>query len=190
MPWSIPLGTLLPLRSVANDITIRVLGERDQPLARATVVIDGGGIPAQALTDDNGIARLTFFGGPVDAVRAVFVGRLQEVCAEERNHGDRVKVGSEEREDYRKTGCLEAEVAASGIVRRLIWRVKSGDRSRAVDLRERNQRLDHAPQLLRLRERRADRLVPQERHRHVAHQRLPVRAVARELTAGESVTHG
>ena len=38
-----------------------------------------------------------------------------------------------EREDYRKTGCLEAEVAASGIVRRLIWRVKSGDRSRVAD---------------------------------------------------------
>ena len=34
-----------------------------------------------------------------------------------------------EREDYRKMGCLEAEVAASGIVRRLIWRVKAGDRS-------------------------------------------------------------
>src|SRR5262245_2262988 len=38
-----------------------------------------------------------------------------------------------EREDYRKTGCLEAEVAAAGIVRRLIWRIKSGDRSRIQD---------------------------------------------------------
>jgi len=34
-----------------------------------------------------------------------------------------------EREDYRKIGCLEAEVAAAGIVRRLIWRIKSGDNS-------------------------------------------------------------
>jgi glucokinase len=39
-----------------------------------------------------------------------------------------------EREDYRKTGCLEAEVAASGIVRRLIWRIKAGDRSRVQDM--------------------------------------------------------
>jgi len=39
-----------------------------------------------------------------------------------------------EREDYRKTGCLEAEVAASGIVRRLIWRIKAGDRSRVQEL--------------------------------------------------------
>jgi ROK family protein len=38
-----------------------------------------------------------------------------------------------EREDYRKTGCLEAEVAAAGIVRRLVWRVKSGDPSRVAD---------------------------------------------------------
>lgn len=38
-----------------------------------------------------------------------------------------------EREDYRKHGCLEAEVAAAGIVRRLVWRVKAGDRSRVQD---------------------------------------------------------
>jgi len=38
-----------------------------------------------------------------------------------------------EREDYRKVGCVEAEVAASGIVRRLIWRIKAGDRSRVQD---------------------------------------------------------
>jgi len=38
-----------------------------------------------------------------------------------------------EREDYRRAGCLEAEVAAAGIVRRLIWRIKAGDRSRISD---------------------------------------------------------
>jgi glucokinase len=39
-----------------------------------------------------------------------------------------------EREDYRKIGCLEAEVAAAGIVRRLVWRVKAGDHSRVQDI--------------------------------------------------------
>jgi predicted NBD/HSP70 family sugar kinase len=39
-----------------------------------------------------------------------------------------------EREDYRKTGCLEAEVAAAGIIRRLVWRIKAGDRSRVQDV--------------------------------------------------------
>lgn len=38
-----------------------------------------------------------------------------------------------EREDYRRYGGLEAEVAAAGIVRRLVWRVKSGDRSAVAD---------------------------------------------------------
>lgn len=38
-----------------------------------------------------------------------------------------------EREDYRKSGCLEAEVAAPGIVRRLVWRIKAGDHSRVQD---------------------------------------------------------
>jgi glucokinase len=39
-----------------------------------------------------------------------------------------------EREDYRKLGCLGAEVGEAGIVRRIVWRIKSGDRSRVLDL--------------------------------------------------------
>ena len=38
-----------------------------------------------------------------------------------------------EREDYRRFGGLEAEVAAAGIVRRFVWRIKSGDRSGVAD---------------------------------------------------------
>jgi glucokinase len=38
-----------------------------------------------------------------------------------------------EREDYRRFGGLEAEVASAGIVRRFVWRIKSGDRSRVTD---------------------------------------------------------
>jgi len=38
-----------------------------------------------------------------------------------------------EREDYRRLGCLEAEIGVSGIVRRLVWRIKAGDRSRVLD---------------------------------------------------------
>jgi predicted NBD/HSP70 family sugar kinase len=39
-----------------------------------------------------------------------------------------------EREDYRRFGSLQAEIGATGIVRRLIWRIKSGDRSRVLDM--------------------------------------------------------
>jgi ROK family len=38
-----------------------------------------------------------------------------------------------EREDYRKRGCLDAEVGAAGVVRRLVWRIKAGDQSRVLD---------------------------------------------------------
>ncbi len=37
-----------------------------------------------------------------------------------------------EREDYRRLGGFEAEVSAGGIVRRIVWRIKSGDRSSLV----------------------------------------------------------
>ncbi len=39
-----------------------------------------------------------------------------------------------EREDYRKFGSLQAEIGAAGIVRRLVWRIKSGDRSRVLEM--------------------------------------------------------
>ena len=39
-----------------------------------------------------------------------------------------------EREDYRRSGCLEAEVGGSGIVKRIVWRIKAGDRSRVEDM--------------------------------------------------------
>jgi glucokinase len=38
-----------------------------------------------------------------------------------------------EREDYRKFGCLEAEIGTAGIVRRLVWRIKAGDQSRVLE---------------------------------------------------------
>lgn len=38
-----------------------------------------------------------------------------------------------EREDYRRFGGLEAEIASAGIVRRFVWRIKSGDASSVAD---------------------------------------------------------
>ena len=38
-----------------------------------------------------------------------------------------------EREDYRRFGSLEAEIASAGIVRRFVWRIKSGDESAVAD---------------------------------------------------------
>lgn len=38
-----------------------------------------------------------------------------------------------ERQDYRQHGCLDAEISARGVARRLAWRVQAGDLSRVVD---------------------------------------------------------
>ena len=38
-----------------------------------------------------------------------------------------------ERDDYRRFGGLEAEVSSAGIVRRFVWRIKSGDESVVAD---------------------------------------------------------
>jgi subtilisin len=78
-----PIGALLPLRFIATEIAIRVIGERDQPLARAMVVIDGGGLPAQGLTDETGTARITLFGGSLEAIHTLFVRSTA-------NHWDRL----------------------------------------------------------------------------------------------------
>jgi predicted NBD/HSP70 family sugar kinase len=53
-----------------------------------------------------------------------------------------------EREDYRKLGCLDAEVGATGIVRRLVWRIKAGDQSRVVDMVDGDLSAITLPQIL------------------------------------------
>jgi hypothetical protein len=83
VPSTMPIAALLPLRSIATDVTIRVIGERDQPLARARVIVCGAELPAQALTDETGTARITFFGGSVEAIQALFISAAS-------NHWDRV----------------------------------------------------------------------------------------------------
>jgi subtilisin family serine protease len=70
---STPIGMLLPLQPLATEVSIRVIGENDQPLIRAAVVIDAGGLPAQGLTDESGLARITFFGGSLESIQTLFI---------------------------------------------------------------------------------------------------------------------
>jgi subtilisin len=83
---SAPIGLLLPLRPLATEVSIRVVGENDQPLAKAAVVVDAGGLPAQALTDEAGLARITFFGGSTESIQTLFVRAAA-------NHWDRLIQG-------------------------------------------------------------------------------------------------
>lgn len=80
---STPIGMLLPLQPVATEVSIRIVGAQDQPLARAAVVIDAGGLPAQGLTDESGLARITFLGGTVESVQTLFIRAAA-------NHWDRL----------------------------------------------------------------------------------------------------
>jgi glucokinase len=81
-----------------------------------------------------GVANVVYFGVDIHAAAGIIRDGRAVVGA----HGHEPVIGwlalnPVEREDYRKSGCLEAEVAAAGIVRRLIWRIKAGDRSRVQD---------------------------------------------------------
>jgi subtilisin len=78
-----PLATLLPLRSIATEVIIRVVGERDQPLPQAMVMVSGGGLPAQALTDETGTAHITYFGGALEGIDSLLVRSAA-------NHWDRL----------------------------------------------------------------------------------------------------
>jgi subtilisin len=67
------VSTVLPLSSVAAELSLRIVGERDQPLSGAAVIVYGPGFPIQAVTNESGVARLSLFGGGTDAVRAIYV---------------------------------------------------------------------------------------------------------------------
>src|SRR2546430_7676256 len=70
---------------------------------------------------DHTIGGVVRAGAPVSGAR----GRAASVAW--------VSLNPVEREDYRKAGCLEAEGSPAGIERRLVWRIKAGDRSRVLD---------------------------------------------------------
>jgi predicted NBD/HSP70 family sugar kinase len=81
-----------------------------------------------------GVGDLVFFA----AADQVTAGLLRNGSPRSGAHGYApavawLSLNPVEREDYRKIGCLQAEVGAVGIVRRLIWRIKAGDESRVRD---------------------------------------------------------
>jgi predicted NBD/HSP70 family sugar kinase len=81
-----------------------------------------------------GVDDVVFFGVGAHTIGGIVRGGMPVTGA----HGRAGSVGwlslnPVEREDYRKAGCVEAETAAAGIVRRMIWRIKAGDRSKVQD---------------------------------------------------------
>ena len=72
-------------------------------------------------------------GEHVDA-GVVIDGRLFEGARGRAGAAGWLALNPVERDDYRRFGCLEAEIGAPGIVRRMVWRIKAGDRSRVLEL--------------------------------------------------------
>jgi hypothetical protein len=64
---------LLPLSPTTSEIALRITGERDQPLARAGIIVFGPGFPMQAVSDESGMARVNLLGSGPELVRAVYV---------------------------------------------------------------------------------------------------------------------
>jgi len=122
--------------STAVATAVLELGRRHASVTPQAVVSSG---TAAALAEAwAGAARgahdVVFFG-VADHVTAGFVRGGMPITG---SHGRAASVAwlalnPVEREDYRRAGCLEAEVAAAGTVRRLVWRIKAGDQSRVQD---------------------------------------------------------
>jgi subtilisin len=75
---AIPMRTgvdaqILPLSPVATELSLKIVNERDEPLSRAAVVVYGSGFPVQAVTDEQGGARLILFSGGPASVKAIYV---------------------------------------------------------------------------------------------------------------------
>ena len=66
-------NAMLPLSPVVGELALRIVGDRDQPLAKAAIVVFGPGFPVQAVTDDAGMARISLYGGDKESVRAIYV---------------------------------------------------------------------------------------------------------------------
>lgn len=121
--------------SKASRLIDALLSRRTRTLRKAVV----GSGTAAAVAESwigaaAGVESVVYFGVETRAMAGVVREGRPVIGA----HGLEPAVGwlalnPVEREDYRKSGCLDAEVAAAGIVRRLIWRIKAGDRSRVQD---------------------------------------------------------
>ncbi len=107
----------------------------------------GGAVPVRTLSTGNASALAEVWYGAGKAARdliafsigpGVSAGIISNGVLLSGAHGlassvQWLALNPVERDDYRRMGCLEAEGGASGIVRRLVWRVKSGDRSRVLE---------------------------------------------------------
>jgi glucokinase len=122
--------------TTAVSAALKTLDRRKDAKTRQIVASGTAAAVAEAWTGaGRGVKDVVYFGVSDHAIAGVLRDGVPVTGAHGRAASSAwLALNPVEREDYRKTGCLEAEVAASGIVRRLIWRIKAGDRSRVQDI--------------------------------------------------------
>ena len=136
-------------QATAIGVAVRDRREDSVPeVAKAIVAAAGGSLSPRILTRGCAVAlgeqwRGAAKGGnqviALIAADSVHSGLVIDGTPFEGAHGlagaaAHLALNPVEREDYRRFGSLQAEIGAAGIVRRLVWRIKSGDRSRVLDM--------------------------------------------------------
>ena len=58
---------------VSAEVQLRIVGDGNKPLPKATVYLYGTGFPTQGVTDGSGLVTLTVSGGPIETVQAIYV---------------------------------------------------------------------------------------------------------------------
>ena len=132
-----PLGIAASVDASVTAGVLESLTSRYPDLFPKTAIIGAGTAAAVAESwtgAASGVADVVYFSVAEHAAAGIVRGGRAMTGAHGREPAVAwLSLNPVEREDYRKTGCLEAEVAAAGLVRRLIWRIKAGDRSRVQD---------------------------------------------------------
>jgi glucokinase len=131
----------LPARACAvdmNDEDVRAALEAMSGTARVQADVVGTGIAAATAETWIGAARGTanvvalVIGDQISA--GILIGGRPYTGA----HGMAgaaawLALNPVERQDYRRSGCLDAEVSSHGVARRLVWRIEAGDRSSVLE---------------------------------------------------------
>ena len=144
------------VRAVVSGITVSAVGvavsdpldERVADLIAAVSSATGTAVRPRVIARGGAVALAEHWQGAASGRRVVAAlvaadhvhaglvveGRLFEGAHGAAGAAGWLALNPVEREDYRRFGCLGAEISRAGIVRRLVWRIKSGDESRAREI--------------------------------------------------------
>ena len=136
-PAALGIAALNP-EAPATAKAIEAVAARFPGLLRQSAVIGSGTAGAVAeswIGAARGAGDLVYFAVAEHATAGIIRGGQPVTGAHGRSPAAAwLSLNPVEREDYKRAGCLDAEVGGVGIVKRLIWRIKAGDKSDVQNL--------------------------------------------------------